>query len=383
MSLAHQIAPNGIAARALAAAGTPIDAIRVDGGTQSRAGVNQAVVEEYAAAIVAGATFPPVVVFYDGTDYWMADGFHRFHAYRVAKADRIAADVRQGTRRDAILYSVGANETHGLRRTNEDKHRAVLTLLNDAEWAKWSDREIGRACKVDGKTVAKIRETLTAEIRSDERTYTTKHGTTATMNTSAIGKTNSEQPKEEDQETVDAAVATRAASSQRKNGVAMIIPQGADVVDLCKRGLALEENGATAEKAATEIGIAIGAYRACRQIVLLAESPVLSAKDAALARQALDILVTTLQWGAAWEIAEPLAVRMWGEGTKYDLPNIAGKRLEKFERSFGIVLQGCMTTGEIDLPYLSPEDAKSAIRRIGQARGALARFAERIKDIHE
>jgi branched-chain amino acid transport system substrate-binding protein len=43
---------------------------------------------------------------------------------------------------DAILYSVGANEMHGLRHTNEDKRRAVLTLLNDPGWSKWSDPEI-------------------------------------------------------------------------------------------------------------------------------------------------------------------------------------------------------------------------------------------------
>ncbi len=73
-------------------------------------------------------------------------------------------------------------------RSNEDKRRAVLTLLNDAEWSAWSNREIGRRCPVDDKTVAKLRETLTAEIRSDSRIYTTKHGTVAVMNTAAIGK---------------------------------------------------------------------------------------------------------------------------------------------------------------------------------------------------
>jgi hypothetical protein len=98
-----------------------------------------------------------------------------------------AADAGQGTRRDAILYSVGANETHGLRRTNEDKRRAVLTLLSDGEWSKWSDREIARLCAVGHQMVAPLRAGLTGRATS-ERTYTTKHGTTATMNTSAIGK---------------------------------------------------------------------------------------------------------------------------------------------------------------------------------------------------
>jgi hypothetical protein len=43
------------------------------------------------------------------------------------------AEVRTGSRRDAVRYSVGANSVHGLRRTNEDKRREVQTLLADAE----------------------------------------------------------------------------------------------------------------------------------------------------------------------------------------------------------------------------------------------------------
>ncbi|MGJ2408989.1 ParB N-terminal domain-containing protein, partial [Salmonella enterica subsp. enterica serovar Paratyphi A] len=108
-------------------AGLALALIQIDGGTQSRANVNDQVVNEYAEAIQAGATFPPIVVFYDGKKHWLADGFHRFHAYRKLGREKVAADIPQGTRRDAILHSVGANEPHGLRRTRDDKRRAVDT----------------------------------------------------------------------------------------------------------------------------------------------------------------------------------------------------------------------------------------------------------------
>jgi ParB-like chromosome segregation protein Spo0J len=111
--------------------------IRIDGGTQSRAEIEGSVVQAYAEDIADGAIFPPVVVFHDGEVYWLADGFHRHKAHVQAGKKKVPVDVRQGTRRDAILYSVGANAEHGLRRSNDDKRRAVLTLLNDAEWAKW------------------------------------------------------------------------------------------------------------------------------------------------------------------------------------------------------------------------------------------------------
>jgi hypothetical protein len=40
--------------------------------------------------------------------------------------------------RDAILYAVGANASHGLKRTNRDKRNAVL-LLKDLEWGRRQD----------------------------------------------------------------------------------------------------------------------------------------------------------------------------------------------------------------------------------------------------
>ncbi|PWJ80603.1 ParB-like nuclease family protein [Pseudaminobacter salicylatoxidans] len=167
--------------------GVALDVIQIDGGTQSRAALNDQVVNDYADAIKAGATFPPIVVFYDGKAHWLADGFHRFHACQRAGRTSIAADIRQGTRRDAILHSVGANETHGLRRTNDDKRRAVLTLLNDAEWGKWTDREIARRCAVSPQTVANVRADTVQNGQSDERTYVhPKTGKPTTMKTAGI-----------------------------------------------------------------------------------------------------------------------------------------------------------------------------------------------------
>jgi hypothetical protein len=164
-----------------------LNLIRCDGGTQPREKLDDAVVSEYAERIVDGDVFPPVTVFHDGTDYWLADGFHRMAAHEEAGRENISADVQQGTRRDAVLYSVGANALHGLPRTNADKRRAVTAILSDAEWSAWSDREIARRCRVGHPFVAKIRsEVAPPESDSSERTFTTKHGTTATMDVSGI-----------------------------------------------------------------------------------------------------------------------------------------------------------------------------------------------------
>jgi hypothetical protein len=148
--------------------------IRTDGGTQPRAGLDEATVADYAESVKRGETFPPVVIYFDDTNYWLADGFHRLEAHRVAKKRSIKAEIRLGTIRDAVLHSVGANATHGLRRSNEDKRRAIEMLLSDSEWASWSDREIAKRCKVSHPFVAKIREEMgihTGNISSMERTF--------------------------------------------------------------------------------------------------------------------------------------------------------------------------------------------------------------------
>jgi hypothetical protein len=128
--------------------------IRLDGGTQSRVEIDRSYVSELAEVIDA---LPPVVVFCDGATTWLADGFHRVEALRAANVEKARCEVRQGSQRDAQLYGAGANASHGLRRTNADKRRAVETLLADPEWSKWSDRMIAERCAVHHQLVATVR----------------------------------------------------------------------------------------------------------------------------------------------------------------------------------------------------------------------------------
>ena len=166
-----------------------IKAIRIDGGTQSRVEINGEAVSEYAEALSAGASFPPVVTFFDGVDHWLADGFHRFHAFNKLGIVSIDADVRTGTQRDAVLYSWGANDKHGLPRSNADKRHIVTVILKDEQGRQWSDNKIAKDFGFSNNFVGRVRQSLCSEQseKPAERTYTTKHGTTAVMNTANIG----------------------------------------------------------------------------------------------------------------------------------------------------------------------------------------------------
>ena len=166
-----------------------LDVIRIDGGTQPRCQIDEALVAEYAEAYADGAEFPPVVVFLDGVDHWLADGFHRVHGARRAGLDQVRVDLRSGTLRDAVLYSIGANAAHGQRRNDDDKRKAVLTLLEDEEWAGWSNCEIARRCGVSDPFVGKLRSSLQTVRSEPTRTYTDRHGNVNTMNVENIGRT--------------------------------------------------------------------------------------------------------------------------------------------------------------------------------------------------
>jgi uncharacterized small protein (DUF1192 family) len=143
--------------------------IRLDHRLQSRVEINQDVVAEYRDAILAGEKLPPVAVVFDKVYYYLVDGFHRFDATTAANLGEINALVTEGHFQDALLASVGANSKHGLRRTNDDKRRAVQTILSIPAWAEWSDNQIAKACGVSHPFVAAIRYPEAAKRQQENR----------------------------------------------------------------------------------------------------------------------------------------------------------------------------------------------------------------------
>jgi ParB-like nuclease domain len=166
--------------------------IRADQLVQPRARLDPSVIAEYCERMLDGVEFPPVAVVRVDGEYLLVDGFLRFAAAKLANQKTLRCEVRRGDLRTALLLSVEANARHGLRRTWDDKRRAVGQLLNDAEWSKWSDREIARRCSVSHDFVGQQRG-LTGNVAS-ERRFVSKHGTEAVMNITAIGSKKTAPP---------------------------------------------------------------------------------------------------------------------------------------------------------------------------------------------
>lgn len=163
--------------------------IRIDGGTQARLQLNQDVVAEYAEKMRDGEIFPPVTVFFDGSEYWLADGFHRYFATKANAKTSIDADVENGTQHDAKKHSWKANTRRGLRLNHDDYRNIILAMLNDAETKKWSNRQIAEWVGVTHTTVNKIKNSLEADSSEPkEKKFIDKHGNESVMNTENIGK---------------------------------------------------------------------------------------------------------------------------------------------------------------------------------------------------
>ena len=135
-----------------------VGALVLDQKLQSRTEINESAVSDYAESIKAGDEFPPVLVYFDGINYYLTDGYHRYHAHKRAEKVSLLCTIVNGTFRDAVLHATSVNSKHGMRRTHADKRKAVMTLLDDFEWNDWSNAEIARQCGVSPTFVANLRE---------------------------------------------------------------------------------------------------------------------------------------------------------------------------------------------------------------------------------
>jgi hypothetical protein len=172
-----------------------IDRIRRDPRTQPRNHINHEVVERYRDAMEAGDAFPPVTVFFDGTDYWLADGWHRVCAALCLEWQAIAAEVRSGGLRDAEWHSFSVNSTHGYPRGKDDVGRILGRIFRDPVWAAKGLREISRHCSIPKSTVHRHHEKVVSSVppgqmgmKPSMREVTRADGTTYEIETRNIGR---------------------------------------------------------------------------------------------------------------------------------------------------------------------------------------------------
>lgn len=136
----------------------PISDILTNGGTHARENLNEQHIQDLEQELDQGHELDPMDVFWDGSIYWLSDGFHRIEAYIRAIRTLAKVRIQQGSQRDAILHGIKANAKHkALKWSRQDKQRAIKRLLRDPDWQQWSDNAIAQICGVDNKTVTQRR----------------------------------------------------------------------------------------------------------------------------------------------------------------------------------------------------------------------------------
>lgn len=132
---------------------------------QSRAGgLNMEAVEEYAERYKNGEPMDPIQVCGQRhIAFYVVDGHHRYEAMKRAGFGlnhEIEVEVVDHRTDPAVIRweAAGSNTSHGIRRTNADKRKAVEMALRD--FPKEGDTKIASHCGVDRTFVYKMRDEL-------------------------------------------------------------------------------------------------------------------------------------------------------------------------------------------------------------------------------
>lgn len=144
----------------------PMDALTLDEELQPRAAIDRTVLENYVQLLVDGVRFPPVVAFNDGNVTWLSDGFHRWHSRKVLDLGDIEVDVRHGTRRDALLFSLSANAKHGLQRGATDYTRAYDIACRNGLVDPTDIEAVASLLQCSGSWATKLTESARATARA-------------------------------------------------------------------------------------------------------------------------------------------------------------------------------------------------------------------------
>jgi len=120
----------------------------------------EAMEQDPAQVWICAEMFPPLRVVQEGDKYWLWDGFHRFAALKRVGKKEFVCEIKQGTKRDAFLLSLGANFRHGKPRDAATLRAIIEKIERDPELNKKTDKEIAELVNMSKSRVSKIRQEI-------------------------------------------------------------------------------------------------------------------------------------------------------------------------------------------------------------------------------
>jgi regulator of replication initiation timing len=206
-----------------------INNIRTDGGTQVRLELLHDKVDEYAELMAEGVEFPPLIAFHDGSNYWLADGFHRYFAQKKNDASLINVDVRVGTKAEAKDFARTANNKHGMPLSHADRRNMIIEMLNDPDCATYTNEMLSEKAGVSKRSVMRVKQSLESDNESTLKTYVDKNNIARTVDTAKLAS-----KKAVDKPAAERPVGTKPDSStinEDKLAIAMLNDQISELSD--------------------------------------------------------------------------------------------------------------------------------------------------------
>jgi hypothetical protein len=141
-----------------------LSALIAEPDLQLRATISDERIAYFREQMAAGVEFPPVDAYWDGTNLWLADGFHRYLAYKRDGADALWVDVHHGSVQDALVWSYRANSSHG-EPLRAPERRAALKRI-EAQCRGVSARVLAKRLGVHSTTIDRLRAGRIADDRA-------------------------------------------------------------------------------------------------------------------------------------------------------------------------------------------------------------------------
>lgn len=300
-------------------------------------------------------------------DYVWSQNVTRRHLNEAQRAIAIAKRVSFVEKGNKEYARIGGLMRQGLIEQAAEEQAAIsnqadrsLTLEEAAKIANVSTRQIGRAKSI-------LRHGSPEDIAAVEQGNTKIYS----MSTKVLKSRN----KENDEPSV--------IGRSGPGGYTRInIPEGYTAEEYTRKGLELEAQGIEPSEVHKNFKISNDTYRKMREIVLISDLEYLRPQDRKAADFALKNLNETNQTVNAYPAIEHIADRLWNnlKAGRRRTHEAAQARVAEFEKQVEIIAHIGQT--ELDIPYLSQEQAAEAVGRLHAAQAGLRRLVTQLKEFY-
>jgi len=162
-------------------------------------------------------------------------------------------------------------------------------------------------------------------------------------------------------------------------GVRIPVPDGMTLAELCRKGAALEANGASPSEAAKQCGIGVQSFTAGRSIVVLSDRKELSVEERKLVDDAIATMNADCRVRQPYASVKPIIDRVWGSrrGVRRTDKG-AAKRVAMFKNAISIITEACRHGRDLQIPALDEEETTSAVASIRQSIDSLRALSRAI-----